>query len=133
MRVQYEPPYFITIYGGLSWEPGTGDGNKEFWSLLNGIMHNLGEDYVAVGASEMARLARAACNYTGAPPAAPPGPPSCAVAAKQHDCRKTPGRPWKNSTEKACVALNCCWHARGVKPSVSPSAPRGVTDHRATE
>ena len=85
--------------------------------MLNGIMTDLGEGYVAVGASEMARLARAACNRTGLPPQPPPSPPSCAVAVAQKDCSPHPGQPWRNSTQAACERLGCCWHKLGVTPS----------------
>ena len=143
---QYEPPYFITIYGGLSWyvfqthdslfhnhsytlttyrtvgmvagrEPGTAHGNLEFWTLLHGIMKDLGDDFVAIGATELARLARDACNRTGYPPAPPPGPPTCGVTARQNDCSPTPGKPWRNSSQPACEQLGCCWHLGGIAPS----------------
>lgn len=109
---RYRPPYFITVYGGLAWQPGTAEGPLEFWTLLNGVMQDLGPGFVAVGASEMARLAASACNRTGAPP----GPASCAVTSAQNDCSPN-GKPWHNSTEPACLALGCCWHDGGVKPS----------------
>ena len=114
---RYSPPYFITIYGGLSWEPGTAKGPTEFWTMLNGIMKELGDGYAAVGASEMARLAREACNRTGLPPTPAPTPPSCSVTVLQHDCSPYPGHPWKNSTQDVCDSLGCCWHAHGVRPS----------------
>ena len=79
--------------------------------MLNGIMADLGEDYVAVGASEMARLAREACKADGKPPAAK----SCAVASAQLDCSPTPGKAWHNSSQAACEKLGCCWLAGGVR------------------
>ena len=94
-------------------EPGTATGDMEFWTMLNGIMTDLGEDYVAVGASEMARLAHEACK----PDAKLPSTPSCAVASAQVDCSPTPGKAWHNSSQVACEKLGCCWHAGGVRPS----------------
>ena len=82
-------------------EPGTAKGPMEFWTMLNGIMADLGEDYVAVGASEMARLAREACKADGKPPAAK----SCAVASAQLDCSPTPGKAWHNSSQAACEGV----------------------------
>ena len=82
---QYEPPFFVTVYGGLSWQPGTAHGKTEFWALLHSTMASLnsnGTDFVAIGASEMARLAKAACNATGAP--APATAPSCVKPRKKH-------------------------------------------------
>lgn len=127
---RYEPPYFMTIYGGLSWEPGTAEGDMEFWTMLQGIMSDLGEDYVAIGASEMARLAREACNRTHVPPpVAPPAPPSCSVTNLQHDCTPHPGHPWRNSTQAVCEKLGCCWHKPGSIKSghtcIQKEAPAG--------
>ena len=96
-------------------EPGTAKGDMEFWTMLNGIMADLGEDYVAVGASEMARLAREACKVSHSKP--PSTTPSCAVASAQLDCSPTPGKAWRNSSQVACEKLGCCWHEGGVRPS----------------
>ena len=112
VAARYQPPFFITVYGGLSWQPGTATGKLEFWSLLHATMDALGDDFLAVGASEMARLAQAACNKT-----APLPPPSCAVTLEQNDCSPVPGQPWKNSSQKECLALGCCWHQGGIPPS----------------
>ena len=65
VAARYEPPFFITVYGGLNWEPGSTGGKTEFWRLLHDTMAALGDGFVAVGASEMARLAKAACDTPG--------------------------------------------------------------------
>jgi len=108
--MQYIPPYFITVYGGLSWEPGTAQGPLEFWTLLEGIMSDLGDDFVAVGASEMARLARDACNRTGLPG---PDLPTCDVTSEQNEC----SHDGANVSADACRDAGCCWHDDGVEPS----------------
>jgi hypothetical protein len=43
---RYEPPFFITVYGGLNWQPGSTGGKTEFWALLHSTMAILGNDYV---------------------------------------------------------------------------------------
>ena len=48
---------FISVYGGLNWQPGSTGGKTEFWTLLHSTMKILGDEYVVVGADEMARLA----------------------------------------------------------------------------
>ena len=53
---------FITVYGGLNWEPGSTSGKTEFWTLLSETLSMLGNDFVAIGASEMARLAKESLN-----------------------------------------------------------------------
>ena len=58
----YEPPFFVLIYGGLNWQPGSTSGTLEFWTLLESVMENLGEQYEAIGADEMARLSRDVCT-----------------------------------------------------------------------
>jgi hypothetical protein len=120
---RYEPPFFITIYGGLNWQPGSTGGKTEFWTLLQGTVDELGPDFVTVGAAEMARLARAACDVPGG---WPNGTSSCARATEQRDCSPD-GKPWHNSTKPACEALGCCWHRPSVKPSghtcIHPEAP----------
>ena len=76
-------------------------------------MFAIGLAGLAVGASEMARLAREACKADGKPPTAK----SCAVASAQLDCSPTPGKAWHNSSQAACEKLGCCWHEGGVRPS----------------
>jgi len=58
---RYEPPFFITVYGGLNWQPGSTGGKTEFWSLLHSTLDSLGSDFITIGADEMARLATVAC------------------------------------------------------------------------
>ena len=48
MADRYEPPFFLTVYGGLNWQPGSTGGKTEFWTLLHGTMNTLGEGFVAV-------------------------------------------------------------------------------------
>lgn len=55
---RYKSPVFINTYGGLHWTAGAQEPMKEFWRLLHDTMAALGDDYVAVGAQEMARLTR---------------------------------------------------------------------------
>ena len=63
---RYEPPFFITVYGGLNWQPGSTSGKTEFWSLLHSTVNALGTDFITIGADEMARLSTIACmNGTG--------------------------------------------------------------------
>ena len=49
---------FITVYGGLNWQPGSTGGKTEFWTLLSDTMKLLGDDFVPIGSNEMARLAK---------------------------------------------------------------------------
>lgn len=50
--------HFINVYGGLHWTAGAEDPTEEFWTLLHDTAAALGEDFVVVGAQEMARLSR---------------------------------------------------------------------------
>jgi len=110
---RYEPPFFITVYGGLNWQPGSTGGKTEFWALLHATMSALGPGFVAVGADEMARLAKDACDVPGG---WPNGTATCAHAAFQRDC--TPDNtPWRNATKQGCEALGCCWHSAAVEPT----------------
>ena len=54
---KHKPPYFITTYGALHWTADAQAPLLEFWRLLGDTMQALGDDFVAVGADEMARLA----------------------------------------------------------------------------
>ena len=62
VSTRYEPPFFVTVYGGLNWQPGSTGGKTEFWTLLRATMDDLGSDYRAIGANEMARLAFEKCS-----------------------------------------------------------------------
>lgn len=73
----------LSLGSGLKWTASAMSPATEFFALLHSTMANLGSDYVAIGASELARLAKAACNAT----VPPPGPALCATANKQADCR----------------------------------------------
>ncbi len=58
---EHEPPFFILTYGGLHAFSGLFDDPRtEFWKLLHDTVARLGDDFVIVGAQEMARLAREA-------------------------------------------------------------------------
>ena len=61
---RHKPPFFITTYGALHWTADAQAPLLEFWGLLGATMAALGEDYVAVGADEMARLAAEALVTT---------------------------------------------------------------------
>ena len=58
----YDPPFFVLLYGGLNWQPGSTSGSLEFWTLLESVMENLGDQYEAIGADEMARLSKEVCT-----------------------------------------------------------------------
>ena len=108
---RYEPPFFITVYGGLNWQPGSTGGKTEFWTLLHSTMSYLGEQFEAIGASEMARLAKEACH-----PAEPTNKTkTCGVAVAQRHCSPNE-KPWQNATEAVCRELGCCWHQGGIDP-----------------
>jgi hypothetical protein len=96
-------------------------------------------DFVAIGASEMARLAKAACNGTeqGAP--APEHPVLSSTAAvppplqQQSTCVKDPVLQddcgFFGVTEAACAAKKCCWWTPGaLQPTghtcIYPETPR---------
>jgi len=113
VAAEYRPPFFITIYGGLNWQPGSTGGKTEFWTLLHATMAELGSDFVAIGASQMARLAKDACNVPGG---WPNGTATCAHSAEQHDCSPD-SKPWHNATQLACEKLGCCWHDPGLSPT----------------
>ena len=132
-------------YGGLSWQPGTAHGKTEFWTLLHSTMASLnsnGTKFVATGASEMARLAKVACNATHGGVAAAAATaaaaanggagageaavarPTCASAAltssPQRDCG------YFGINETTCsTTRGCCWNCtpddkggcRGFAPS----------------
>jgi hypothetical protein len=53
-------PLFITVYGGLKWTADTADPATEFWTLWGATIDKLDTDIIAVGAQEMARLAKEA-------------------------------------------------------------------------
>jgi hypothetical protein len=106
-------PWPAAADGGLNWQPGSTGGATEFWSLLHATIATLGDDFVAVGASEMARLAKVACDVPGG---WPNGTATCSQATEQNDCSPD-GKPWPNSTEAACKQLGCCWHSPGIAPS----------------
>jgi hypothetical protein len=90
VAAQYKPPFFVTVYGGLKWTDSAMSTKTEFFALLHATMANLGSDYVAIGASEMARLAKLACNATGNG-GNPNRTKTCASTSAQHDCSPTPG------------------------------------------
>mmetsp|Transcript_25717 Transcript_25717/g.55710 ORF Transcript_25717/g.55710 Transcript_25717/m.55710 type:complete len:136 (+) Transcript_25717:3-410(+) len=54
----HQPPYFITVYGGLKWTAASGSPALEFWTLWSETLAKLDSNVVPVGAQEMARLAR---------------------------------------------------------------------------
>ena len=101
---KYEPPFFVTVYGGLKWTAGSQDPRQEFFTLMHSTMADLGEQFKAIGASEMARLARDSCPHareqsevssgaaaqpwaTCAVPCKNPGAPSCSgVTMLAKDC-----------------------------------------------
>ena len=61
---KYEPPFFVTVYGGLKWTAGGQDPELELFTLMHATMEELGsEHFKAIGASEMARLAKDACPH----------------------------------------------------------------------
>eukprot|EP01051_Picozoa_sp_SAG22_P024432 SAG22_NODE_6770_length_813_cov_1.372549_1_plen_257_part_10 len=78
--------------------------------MLHNTMAELGDGYRAVGASEMARLARDGCNRTGLPPSPPPSPsPSPSLRTwtlvSNTECHSESYR-WGNvSSIAACEAL----------------------------
>ena len=58
---QHSPPHFITVYGGLQAFGGADKKSKKsFWTLLGDTVKRLGDDFVVIGATEMARLSREA-------------------------------------------------------------------------
>ena len=59
---QHAPPHFVTVYDGLHAFGKYGGQKLEFWTLLKNTILSLGDGFVAIGASEMARLAREALN-----------------------------------------------------------------------
>ena len=59
---RYKPPFFITVYGGLKWTASDTSPNTEFFTLMHATMADLGSDFEAIGASEMARLSKLACQ-----------------------------------------------------------------------
>ena len=58
---------FITTYGGLRWTTTTSNSkNDNLYTFWGDTIANLNDDIIAVGAQEMARLAREAhAEYTG--------------------------------------------------------------------
>jgi hypothetical protein len=115
---RYKPPFFVTVYGGLKWTASDMSPKTEFFTLMHGTMDDLGTGFEAIGASEMARLSKLACqahthNTTSNTTA------TCGISSVQVDCSPLPpGTPWKNSSEDVCVnELGCCWHHGGIKPS----------------
>jgi hypothetical protein len=48
------------VYGGLKWTADTADPATEFWTLWGATIDKLDTDIIAVGAQEMARLAKEA-------------------------------------------------------------------------
>ena len=48
--------------GGLKWTASDMSPETEFFTLMHGTMGDLGPDFEAIGASEMARLSRLACQ-----------------------------------------------------------------------
>merc|ERR1711953_1493416 len=52
---KHSPPYFITVYGGLQAFGGSEQKSKKnFYTLLGDTIGKLGDEYVIIGASEMA-------------------------------------------------------------------------------
>ena len=53
------PPYFVLVYGGLQAFGGSDKKSKKnFFPLIGNTIKNLGDDFITIGASEMARLSR---------------------------------------------------------------------------
>ena len=60
---RFSPPHFVLVYGGLQAFGGSEKKTKKsFFTLLADTIARLGGDFVPVGASDMARLARAAAQ-----------------------------------------------------------------------
>ena len=61
---RHDPPFFVLVYGGLQYQSLTTEAGfnpkKNLFTLLGDTVAALGSDFVAVGGSEMARLAREA-------------------------------------------------------------------------
>ena len=58
---EHPPPYFVLAYGGLQAAGGADvKSNKNFFPLLQQTIKRLGDDFITVGATEMARLAHEA-------------------------------------------------------------------------
>ena len=58
---EHPPPYFVLAYGGLQAAGGADvKSNKNFFPLLQKTIKRLGDDFITVGATEMARLAHEA-------------------------------------------------------------------------
>ena len=56
---RHPPPYFVLVYGGLQAFGGSEQKSKKnFFPLVGNTIQRLGDDFVVIGASELARLAR---------------------------------------------------------------------------
>ena len=53
-------PAFVLAYGGLRWTSAADVPSMDFYTLQQDALDLLGDDFVVVGAQEMARLARSA-------------------------------------------------------------------------
>ena len=124
---KYEPPFFVTVYGGLKWTAGGQDPRQEFFTLMHSTMEELGsEHFKAIGASEMARLAKDSCPHHKHQNVSPPSGQddkadeqwaTCAVP-----CRK-PGAP-------TCAGVTIFAEECSTLPSTNTSAP--FTLHKQT-
>eukprot|EP00937_MAST-01D_sp_MAST-1D-sp2_P005768 g5768.t1 len=62
---KFAPPHFLLVYGGLQAFGGVETKSKKsFFTLLQDTIARLGDGFVPVGATEMARLVREALNAT---------------------------------------------------------------------
>ena len=58
---KHPPPFFVLVYGGLQAFGGVETASPlNFFTLQSDAMERLGSEFVTVGASELARLAREA-------------------------------------------------------------------------
>ena len=58
---KYKPPFFVLVYGGLQAFGGSEKKSpKNFYTLLHDTIDRLGDRFVHIGATDMARLAREA-------------------------------------------------------------------------
>ena len=59
VAAKHPPPYFVLVYGGLQAFGGSEKKSKKnFFPLIGNTIKHLGGDFIAIGASEMARLSR---------------------------------------------------------------------------
>jgi hypothetical protein len=129
---KYEPPFFITVYGGLTWTASAQPPELEFFTLMHSTMEELGsEHFKAIGASEMARLAKDSCPHHKTHQNVSVSPLSGGQDDDDNadDQWTTCAVPCKNPGAPSCAGVTILAEECNTLPSTNTSGPFTLHNH----